>query len=395
MDAFSLVKIQLSQLALTTADIAFATSIDPKLKKLYNDILISSNKRDKHWIYDGCIFFDTRVWVPIILQHNILEFLHIEHVGAIKMKKLALSYHVYWPKINEDIEKLAKNCFQCTEILYAPKKVFVRSWEVPKEPWEKIHINFAGPFMKKLFLLVVDEYSMWPEVFILNSLSASNTIEKLKLLFSRFDQPRVLVSDNVTSFMAEKFQTFLKSFGIEHCACVPYNAASYNKVKRFVINLKRALIEFKDQVGSVQDKLNTLLFTCRHSRTTSNKKSPAQLFLGRELRSNLGLLKSTSISDKITKKTLKKKDATSSKLFHYGQKITIFSEKIGFIINADGSNYLTVMIDGKVKRCHKDQVIPFPVIKPVSDIQTVPDTQPVLPRRPKRIIKPIERLNYI
>jgi len=385
MNAILQVELQLSQLKLTIEDIAFATENDPKLKKLYKNILLDSNRYGSYWIHDKCILFGTQIWIPKTLQNYVLEYLHIEHVGVIKMMALALSYCVYWPSIDRDIANLVRNCLQCIEIQLAPMKRLVHNWVVSKEPWERIYIDYAGPFIDNLFLLVVDEYSMWPEVFISNSSSASNTIEKLKLLFSRFGQPRVIVSDNITSFMEEEFQTFLKSFGIEHCTSVPHNVVSYDNVVRFVFTLKHALIELKGQVSSVQDKLNTLLFTCRCSQITSSKESPAKLFLGRELRSYLDL-------PKPTEKTQDKKDAIISQLY-YGQKVAVYNNVNGFVINVDASNYLTVMVNGRLIRRHMDKVIPFPIIKSVSKIRTVPHIQPVQSQKLKRTIKRIKRYN--
>ena len=31
-------------------------------------------------------------------------------------------------------------------------------------PWQRVHIDFAGPFRNKNFLIVVDAHSKWPEV---------------------------------------------------------------------------------------------------------------------------------------------------------------------------------------------------------------------------------------
>jgi len=394
MDPFLLFKMQLPQLALTTEDIAFATANDQELKNLRRNLRPDSNKNGNYSIHDGCILICTRVWIPSILRNHILEYLHIEHVGIIKMMALAYSYRVYWPSIDEDIKELAGNCLHCIEIRLTPRRVLVHSWVVPKEPWEKIHIDYAGPFMNNLFLLVVDEYSMWLEVFILNSSSALNTIKKLKPLFSKFGRPRVLVSDTINPFMEKKFQSFLKSFGIEHCTCVPHNAASYDNVVRFVIALKHALIELKGQDGSVQDKLNTLLSTYRSSQITSTIKKPTKLFLGRELRSNLDPLKPSSICDKVNKKRPNKKDATPSKLFHHGQKVVVYNKVNGIIINVDASKYVSVLVNGRLIRRHIDKVIPFPDIKSASNIQTVSDTPPVQSQRPKRTIKLIDRLNY-
>ncbi|CAI6366605.1 unnamed protein product [Macrosiphum euphorbiae] len=386
IDPFLQVKMQLSQLSLTTEDIAIATENDPRLKKLRKSILRDSNKYyNWYWINDGCILFGTRIWIPKKLQKYVLEYLHIEHVGVIKIIALALSYCVFWPSIDEDIENLARNCPQCIEKQHAPFKEIVYNWVAPEKPWKRIHIDYAGPFMNNWFLLVVDEYSMWPEVFISNSSSASNTIEKLKFLFSRFGEPRVLVSDNISSFMEEEFQTFLERLGILHCTRVPFNVISYDNAVRFIFALKHALIELKGPVNSVQDKLNTVLFTCRGSQITFTMESPANLFLGRDLRSNLNLLKSEK------HKKINMQNATPSKLFHFGQKVVIPNNVNGFIISADTSKYVIVMANGKLTRHIIYEVIPFPVIKSFSKIQ--PETQPVRPQRRKRLIKPIKRLN--
>jgi len=355
MDEFLFIEMQLHQIELTFEEIATATKNDPELNILYENILLNSNKYGNYRIHERCILFGTRVYIPNILQSNILEHLHIDHVGVFKMIGLALSYRVYWPTIDDEIEEIARNCVHCNENRLIPRQDLVRSWEVPKMRWEKIHIDYAGPYKGNLFFWVVDEHSMWPEVFFSNSTSATNAIEKLNFLFDKFGKPKVIVSDTKTSFMEEEFQTFLTSSGIEHLTCVPYNAPSYENVGRFVFTLKTALIELNNQVGSIQDKLNTLLFRCRHSQTISTIASPAKLFLGQE--SNLDQLGSTAISNKV-----KNKNGTPSQILHYGQKVSVYNGVNGFIINVGASKYVKVMVDGKVMDHPRDKVIPFPVI---------------------------------
>ena len=69
-------------------------------------------------------------------------------------------------------------------------------WEWPEHPWDRIHIDFAGPFMGKMFLLVVDAHSRWMEVEIVNAASIQNTIEHLCSSFARFGLPEIMVTDN-------------------------------------------------------------------------------------------------------------------------------------------------------------------------------------------------------
>ena len=40
-----------------------------------------------------------------------------------------------------------------------PKLTPLHLWEFPEGPWRRIHVDFAGPFQGKRFLIVVDAYS--------------------------------------------------------------------------------------------------------------------------------------------------------------------------------------------------------------------------------------------
>ena len=43
----------------------------------------------------------------------------------------------------------------------------VHFWEWPATPWQRIHVDFAGPFVGRMFLIIVDAHSKWPEVEIM------------------------------------------------------------------------------------------------------------------------------------------------------------------------------------------------------------------------------------
>ena len=70
-------------------------------------------------------------------------------------------------------------------------------------------MDFAGPFQNKMFLIVVDAHSKWPEVMQMTSTSAEQTIVVLRQLFASYGLPLQLVSDNGPQFTAIEFQRFL------------------------------------------------------------------------------------------------------------------------------------------------------------------------------------------
>lgn len=126
--------------------------------------------------------------------------LHKAHPGMSNMKSLARCY-VWWPKIDRDIELCVK----------APPVVPLYPCTHPSQPWSRIHIDHAGPFIVRTCLLVIDAYTKWLDVHITSTTFSSATIEALRKSFSKFGLPEVLVSDNTTGFTSEEFEVFVKA----------------------------------------------------------------------------------------------------------------------------------------------------------------------------------------
>ena len=123
------------------------------------------------------------------------------------MKALARSY-IWWPKMDNGIEDVAKRCPSCQQASSSPPKAPLHSWKWPSQPWSRLHLDFAGPFMGHMFLVMVDSHSKWLDVQIMQSITAEKTIEKLQSIFSTHGLPKQIVTDNGTLFTSEKFKQF-------------------------------------------------------------------------------------------------------------------------------------------------------------------------------------------
>ena len=120
--------------------------------------------------------------------------LHACHPGIVSMKALSRSY-VWWPGINEDIEKLSKHCHTCQMNQNNPQKTTPHPWIPATRAWERIHIDFAQLFDRQ-WLVVVDSYSKFPEIVDMGHNTKSEaTIKELRKLFSVYGLPRLVVSD--------------------------------------------------------------------------------------------------------------------------------------------------------------------------------------------------------
>lgn len=93
--------------------------------------------------------------IPNKLQERVLEELLDGHLGVVKMKALAR----WWSNINAQLEELAKACSGCQQNQNMLTKAPLHPWEWATTLWQRIHIDYAGPFQNSMFLVVVDAHS--------------------------------------------------------------------------------------------------------------------------------------------------------------------------------------------------------------------------------------------
>ena len=91
----------------------------------------------------------------------------------------------------------------------SPPKAPVHPWEWLAQPWSRLHLDFAGPFLGHMYLILVDAYSKWLTVEVMNSITAEKTIQKLRTIFAAHGIPHKIVTDNGPTFRSEQFQTFV------------------------------------------------------------------------------------------------------------------------------------------------------------------------------------------
>lgn len=109
-----------------------------------NELTPFVSRRNQLSVQQGCLMGGMKVLVPQKLQKRVLEELHAGHPGIVRMKAIACSY-VWWPGLDADIELLVKMCQSCHQIQKIPCQAPLHPWEWLGKPWERIHVDFAGP----------------------------------------------------------------------------------------------------------------------------------------------------------------------------------------------------------------------------------------------------------
>ena len=152
-------------------------------------------RRDELIVLGGCVLWGARVVIPSQCRQEALHELHLAHPGISRMKSLARSY-VWWPAMDRELEELVQKCDTCQLQNKSPPAAPLHPWEWPEKPWTCIHIDYAGPFHDKMFLVAVDATSKWIETYIMNSTTLKATVCKLRKTFAQHGLPKILISDN-------------------------------------------------------------------------------------------------------------------------------------------------------------------------------------------------------
>lgn len=195
--------------------------------------------------------------------------------------------------IDQHIVDLVHKCSKCTLVQKLPTKTELMSWSKPDRPWSRLHIDFAGPFLGKMFLLVIDALSKWPEICVMSSITSTATISKLNEMFARFGIPDTIISDNGTQFTSFFFKEFCEKNGIVHIRTAPFHPQSNGQAERFVDTLKRTILKLEGE-EVLADALNIFLqyYRATPSAVLENK-SPSELMFGRKIKTTLDLLRPT------------------------------------------------------------------------------------------------------
>ena len=324
-------------------------------------------RRHELTIEAGCLLWGIRVVIPKHLQRVVLQELHLSHPGVSRMKSIARSYF-WWPGLDKEIENLVSACTACQAVRQAPASAPLHPWIWPTKPWQRVHVDFAGPFKGKSYLLLVDAHSKWPEIHEMSTTTASRTIIMLRQLFSRYGLPEHLVSDNGPQFTSDEFADFMKCNGVKHIRCSPYHPSSNGAVERLVRTFKQSMKASSNDHLSSQQRLQNFLLTYRSTPHSTTGETPSTLFLGRRLRTRLDLLV-PSLEERVAGKQANQKSQhdVHSKLrqFEPGQHVMVRDKRPtaptawipGVIVQQKGPlTYVVKVLDGLLWKRHVDHL---------------------------------------
>jgi hypothetical protein len=328
--------------------------------------------------------------------------------------------YFWWPKLDDEIASIA--CDRCAELRNVPPSIPLVPWPFPPSPWSRIHVDHAGPMQGQLYFVVVNAHSKCLEVFSVLSTSCQVIVKVLQKLFMSHGLPRVIVSDNATSFKGEEFQKFMSDNGIVHITSAPHHPATNGLAERAVQTFKNELKKMaNDGSKDTQFNLQKFLFKYRTTPHPTTGSAPAELLMGRRLRTRFDLLHPSRVTLVLKAQAAQKRShdkSVKAASFEEGDKVWAkdFTSRErkwqqGRIVTQHQASFDVELPDGGITRRHAEQLLPATPKTPATpapsaevnvspaqpaEMETVegPAEAPVEPvlRRSERIRRPPQRL---
>ena len=280
--------------------------------------------------------------------------------------------------------------------------------ELPDGPWMNISMDFCGPIPSGEYLFViVDEYSRFPVVEIVNNLSAEKIIPVVDKVFSTFSYPVQVKTDNGTPFQSQQWSDFCEFNNIHHRSITPLWPKGNAHAENFNKPMLKAVRAAHHVRQSWKQALHTFLRMYRCTPHCTTSFSPHELLFTRPPRTKLPQIEKPDVNhDKVNQHDAKRKDimkqyadtknhakpcdiVVGDKVYMKQKKInkwsTPYSSTIYNVVSIKGS-MVTVCADDE--RDYKTRNVSFFKKVQTYTCHVVPKQQPPPPNNPAPIDQP-------
>ena len=235
-------------------------------------------------VHNNLLLFQNRVVIPKQQQQEILQKLHNGHQG-IQRCRLRAQASVWWLNIRQAIDNFIQHCPECQQTSIPPREPLMTA-TLPSHPWEKVASDLFH-LKNSTYLIVVDYFSRYPEVVQLKSTTSTSVINALKSIFSRHGSPSVFMSDNGPQFVSQAMKEFAASYGFSLVTSSPHYPQSNGLAERTIQTVKGLLSNSPDPYLALLSFRATPIPWCSFS--------PAQLLMGRQIKTDIPTSKSQLI----------------------------------------------------------------------------------------------------
>lgn len=234
----------------------------------------------------------------IVVKHHDL----MGHFGLDRTISL-IKQHYWFPGLRRYVRQHLHQCLECliNKVPSGRKKGFLHPIPPGRRPYEVIHMDHLGPFVKSSkqnqeLLVVIDNATKFVHLYPSRSTSSSCVLKAVKELVLMRGLPEKIITDRGSCFTSRAFASYCKDNGIQHTL----NSSRYPQANGQVERVNRTLlpliaiatnnVELRDwdvNIKTIERDLNNTI-----NKTTG--KTPFQLLHGYIPRFNDGVLRALS-----------------------------------------------------------------------------------------------------
>ena len=229
------------------------------------------------------VYNHDRIVVPTTYRKSILCEIHKGHPGTSKSKwRLRRDY--WWPGYSADIEAHVKDCKECVKYLPSQQIEPLINQNVATHPMEILGIDLWHS-NRKDFLVMVDQFSGFPMVQMLPSISSASVLGAMAFYFNLLGNPRLVISDQGKQLTSKEYENFLKRRGIKKIHSAAYNPQANGLAESGVKAVKTLL----EECGNDWKKFDEELLNWRDTPNQCGY-APGHIFFARRMKTSLPIL---------------------------------------------------------------------------------------------------------
>ena len=216
-------------------------------------------------------------------------------------------------------------------------------------------------------MVLICDYSRYPLVDKLTSLTAQNVISHLEKIFGMFSIPSVVKSDNGAPFNSQEFAQFASHIGFKHRKITPLAPQANGTVEAFMKPLVKTMKTATASGKNFKSELTIFLMNYSSTPHPSTGLSPFEIIFNRKMKTKLPTFSvprnDKSVRERDTKSKQKNKKYGDEKreakqyTLQPGDPVLVrqpkqnklttpFSHKWGYVVRRKGS-MVTVRYDGR------------------------------------------------
>ena len=142
--------------------------------------------------------------------------------------------YLWWPGLDTGNERHVKDCNACQIYIRQPSVAPLHPWEWPGRTWNRIPIDYAGPFEGRMLLIIVDAHSEFIDAHIVSSATTSVILPNFDRHSPLQDFHTPLFQTMGSCFTSDEFEQFCRTNGTKHVRCSPYHPSSNGAAERDV-----------------------------------------------------------------------------------------------------------------------------------------------------------------